>query len=109
MLSSSRWLRRSSSSAVASGMASLLSEQEVDHPAAPDVRPGAAAVGEDVGVGAAGVLQRVSQHGQTVEGAVIVDGLRELGHGTAVPGQPRRVNSRRAERVAETVAEEITL
>jgi hypothetical protein len=46
-------------------------EQGVDQPAPPDVRPRAAQVGEDAGVGAAGLLQGVRQGSEAVrvEGA----------------------------------------
>src|SRR5262245_32416048 len=50
-----------------------LAEEEIDGPAAADVRPRPAAVGEDVGVGAAGVLQRVRQDRQPLEGPLLVD------------------------------------
>jgi len=43
---------------------SHLSEHQVDHPAAADVVGGLAAVGEDVGVGAAGFFEGVGEDGE---------------------------------------------
>src|SRR6516164_1451548 len=51
----------------------FLAEQQVQHPAAADVRPGAAAVVEDGGVGAAGVFQRVGEDGHVLESPFVVD------------------------------------
>jgi hypothetical protein len=48
---------------------SLLAQQEVDHPAATDVRPLGAAVGEKVGVVATGFLQGICKDGEAVEGS----------------------------------------
>ena len=41
--------------------ASRLAQDQVERPAAPDVRAGRAQVGEEVGVGAAGLFQRGGQ------------------------------------------------
>ena len=49
--------------------------------------PAAAAVTENVGIGAAGVFQGVGEKGEAVEGAIIVDELGHLGHGPVVPGE----------------------
>ncbi len=47
---------------------------------------------KDVPVVAAGFFQGVGQNRQAVEGAVVVDGLGQLGESRAVvPTQPRRV------------------
>src|SRR5437016_3645198 len=52
-------------------MALLLAENQVHHPAAADVRPLAAAVGEDFLIVAAGVEQRVVKDRHSVEGALL--------------------------------------
>src|SRR5436309_412471 len=52
---------------------SRLAQQQVHDPAAADVCARLAAVGEDGGVGAAGVFEGVGQDRQVVEGAVVVD------------------------------------
>src|SRR5262249_39016183 len=49
-------------------------EDGVDNPAAAGVFARLAAVCENVGVGAAGLFQRVGQHGHLGEGVVVVDG-----------------------------------
>src|SRR5436305_1032056 len=71
-----------------SGMRSLLAQQQVDDPAAADVRPGAATVRQDGLVVAAGVEQRVGQDGEAVEGALLVDALRDLRDAPVVPVKP---------------------
>jgi hypothetical protein len=60
---------------------------------------GAAAVGEDVLVVAAGVEQSVGQDGHTVEGSLLVDALRDLRDGSIVPVEPSRINLRWTERL----------
>jgi hypothetical protein len=40
----------------------LLAQQQVDDPAAPDVRPRAAAVAQDVGLVATGFFQRIGKY-----------------------------------------------
>ena len=52
---------------------SLFAEQQIDDPAAAHVFAAFAAMGQDVGVVAAGVFQRVGQHGQVGEAAFLVD------------------------------------
>src|SRR5262245_58630925 len=54
------------------GLSLLLPEQQIHHPAAADVWTGAAAMGEDVGVLAAGVLKGVGEDRQAVKGTVVV-------------------------------------
>jgi hypothetical protein len=66
-------------------------------------------VGEQVGVRAAGVFEGVGQDRQVVEGAVVVDVPGDRGDGAVVPLQPRGFGGDRAERVAEDVADEISL
>src|SRR5262245_47192542 len=82
------------------------SETIINDPAAADVRPRPAAVGEAGGVGAAGLFQGVGQDRQAVEGAVVVDGLRQLWDSAVLPRQPGGVGNRRAEWVAENIAED---
>ena len=45
-------------------------QHQIHHPAAADMRAGAATVVEDVGVVAAGVLEGVGEDGEAVEGAL---------------------------------------
>src|SRR5262249_33719517 len=47
---------------------SLLPQQQVYHPTAPDVRPWLAAVRQNVGVSASGFIESVGQYRQAVEG-----------------------------------------
>ena len=56
------------------------------------VRP--AEVPQQLGVGAAGVLQRVAQHRQRGEVALVVGSPGQRCHQAAPPGQPRRVEVR---------------
>src|SRR5262249_4793655 len=67
------------------------------------------AVAEDVGVGAAGLLQGVGQDGQAVAGSPVVDGLGQPGNRAVIPGQPRWFNRHRVKRVAEEVSQNLTL
>ena len=60
-----------------------------------------AAVVQDVGIVAAGVFEGVGEDGQTVEGAFIVDRLREGRHGG---GEPGGIDGHGTERVAEWAA-----
>ena len=62
-----------------------------------------AAVGEHVVMVAAGVLKCFGQNRHPVEGAVVVDALRQQKH---IRREPRGVERRRAERVPEDVADE---
>src|SRR5262249_12506128 len=87
-------------------MALFLPEDEVHGPAAADVWPGAAQVTEEGRVGTAGVFQGVSQFPHPAEGTLVVDGPGEPGDGAAVLLQPGFPEFRRAERVAEDVAEQ---
>src|SRR5262245_48876667 len=61
-----------------SGRALRLSQKEIEDPAAADVGAGAAQVAKDVGVVAAGFLQGVGQHGESVD-LKIASGLCALG------------------------------
>jgi hypothetical protein len=51
---------------------SLLAQNEIDDPAAPDVRPRPPAVGEDVDIGAARFFKTVCQDRQVIEAAVVL-------------------------------------
>src|SRR3954453_17546304 len=88
---------------------SRLAEQQVDGPAAADVRAGAAAVTQQVGVGAAGLFEGVGEDRQVVEGAVVVDLPGDRGYGAVVPGQPRGIDGDRAERVAEDLTKNVAM
>jgi hypothetical protein len=61
---------------------------------------------QNLGVRAAGFLQRGGQFRHSVEDAVVVDGLRE---GDDVGREPGRINGDRAERDAEDVANQVGL
>src|SRR4051794_35429953 len=67
---------------------SFLAEQEVHEPAAPGVRTRPPAVRQEGRVRTARLLQRVGEDGQVREGAVVVDGLRQLEHGRRHPFGP---------------------
>jgi hypothetical protein len=67
------------------------------------MRPRPTQVTEQLGVGAAGILQGVGEDGQAVEGALLVDGLREFLHQSSVQESPGRVDDGRAEPVAEDI------
>ena len=64
----------------------LPTRQQIDDPAAPHMRPALVAVGEDVGVVAPGILQRIGQDRQAVEGTVGVDAPGELDDRGGEPG-----------------------
>ena len=68
-----------------------------------------AAVGQEVGVGTAGVFEGVGQGGQAVEGTVGVEGPGEAGDGAVVPGESGVIDGDGAEGIAEYVAEEETM
>src|SRR5262249_31805002 len=89
------------------GPASLrLAEEEIDDPAATDVRPGAAAVVEDGAVGAAGVFERVGKYGQVVEVIMVVDVRGKGRQESSVPGEPgggERSGSERGENVTKAL------
>src|SRR5262245_33840026 len=53
----------------------FLVEEQVNHPAPPSMRTGRSAVGQDVGIVAAGVLQGIGKDGQVAKAALEVDGL----------------------------------
>jgi hypothetical protein len=61
-------------------------QQQIDNPAATDVRTRRMAMLKDIGVGAAGFLQRISQDLQQIEAAVVIDGLGELRDSAVAPG-----------------------
>ncbi len=82
----------------------LFSQNQIDHPAAADMRPRAPAVIENLAVGAAGVFQRVAKNWHDVIATIVVNRLRELRNGAVVPGRPFGGDGRGAERIAEDVA-----
>src|SRR5262245_835511 len=88
---------------------STLFQNQIDDPATADVRAGAAAVVENLRVGAAGFLQSVGKDRHDVVAAVVVDGLGQLGDGAVVPGEPSGIDGRGAEGIAEDVAKKIGL
>jgi hypothetical protein len=69
-------------------LALLLSQNQIDDPAATDVFAGLTAVVEDVGVGAAGFFEGVGKHRETVESTLVIDTLREFRDGAIVPCKP---------------------
>src|SRR5262245_58521389 len=75
-------------------MASLPVQDQVEHPAPPDVRPWPPEVAEDLGVRAARLFERVGEDGQVLVPALVVDGPRQLLH--PAPAQPSRVKGRGA-------------
>src|SRR5262249_19486325 len=84
-----------------------LAEDQVHDPAAADVLAALAAVGEDVGVGAAGVLEGVGQDRQVMEGPLVVDAAGDGRDGAVVPRQPGGVDSDGTERErAEQIMED---
>src|SRR5437868_4933782 len=83
-----------------------LPQQQIHRPAAADVRAEATAMGEQIGVGAAGVFEGVGQERQFVESAVVVDVPGDGRDGAAIPGEPMWLDRDRAEWVAEDVAEQ---
>src|SRR5262249_19647385 len=92
------------------GHALLLAEQQVDDPATAHVLAWPAAVSEDVGVVTAGVLQGVSEDGQAVEGALVVDELGEVANRAVIPGEPGEVEGHGAKsQGAEDVVEQLPL
>jgi hypothetical protein len=86
-----------------------LAEKQVETPAAEDVPARLAAMVQDGAVGATGLFQGVGQGGGVRPAPPDVYLLGQLPHGTATSGEPGRVEDNRAERVAEEVAEQVTL
>src|SRR5262249_33529804 len=85
---------------------SLLAQHQIHHPAAANVLARLSAMVQDFGVIATSLLESGGENGQAVEGTLIVDGLCEGGDVCCSPG---RSDGDRAERVAEEVAEKVTL
>src|SRR5262245_30478637 len=90
-----------------------LPEQQIDDPAAADVRARRAAMAQDVGAGGAGVRERVGEDGETAviemaarQLAFVVDRLGQLRDGAVVPGEPGGGDGGGVEGVAEDVANE---
>src|SRR5262249_48630425 len=84
----------------------LLCQHQVHRPAASDVFARVTAVIEHVGTGAARVFEGIGENRQAVEGALIVDALRE---GDDVPGPPGGIDPDGTESVAEDVTENAAL
>jgi len=53
----------------------LLAQEQIDYPTTSDMLPRLAAVGENVGVGAARFFKGVAQDGKNVKSSFLVDGL----------------------------------
>src|SRR5579859_5142811 len=68
-----------------------------------------AAMTQYVGIGAARLFKSISQDGQAVERALIVNRSRDSGHGAFLPPQPGQFNCHRAEWVAENVTKYLPL
>jgi hypothetical protein len=58
-----------------------LAEEQVEHPAAPDVRTRPPAMGQDVRVRTTGLFESIGQDGEVLELAALVDGLGECEDG----------------------------
>jgi hypothetical protein len=80
-------------------------EDQVENPAAAHMRPRAPAVGEDLFVGASVPLQGIGQFRHAVEGAHVVNGLRQLDEG----GDPLTVDADAEIRVADHVPKQTDL
>src|SRR5262249_38247863 len=85
---------------------SALPEDEIDDPAAAGVRPRPAAVGQDLLVSAAGLLERVCQKRHVVEPAFLVS---RAGEGDGCRCLPSGVQGKGAERVAYDAAQKTLL
>jgi hypothetical protein len=88
---------------------SLLTQEEVHHPATPDVRPRLATMGEEVGLRAVRFFEDVCQDGQAVEGPLLVDALGQLDHRAIVPRQPGWIEGHRPEGVIPDTADKFCL
>src|SRR6266542_5177160 len=92
---------------------SLLAEDEVDRPAAADVRPRPAQVCEDIGVRSTGLFQRVGQNGEesriqrTLRQRTLL--VRCLGQMNDRRRQPGGIDGHGAERVTEDAADQCGL
>jgi hypothetical protein len=60
---------------------------------------------EDVGVGAASVEQSVGQYRRLVKGRSLIDVPSQEDRRCVIPGQPRRIEKRVAERIPEHLAQ----
>ena len=80
-----------------------LAEQQIDDPAAADMLARLTAMVQEVGVGAAGVFQGVSEDWKAVESTVLVDGFGKLRHRVGKPGWIQRDGTK--EKWAEDAAE----
>src|SRR5688572_10450744 len=84
----------------------FFAQHEVHCPAASHVVAAGAAVCQEVGAGAAGLLQRVCQNWHVLKAALVVDGL---GHGGDVGSAPEGVEGDGAKWVSENVTDQLAL
>jgi hypothetical protein len=63
------------------------------HPAAANVRIGAAKVVENVAILAAGILQGVGEDRQFIKPTMVIDLLGESMHDAFIPNQPNQINA----------------
>jgi hypothetical protein len=63
-------------------------------------------VGQDVGVGAAGIFQSIAQDREVGEPAFLVNRLGQFANRSTIPGFPGGIGRSRAERVAEDAPHE---
>src|SRR5262245_54099911 len=85
---------------------SFFAENQIDDPAAADMRSGPTAVVEDIAVGARRILQRVGEDRHDLPAAVLVDRLRQFHDGPVVPRQPVRVDGGGLKRIAKDAVHE---
>ena len=84
-------------------------KDEIDDPAAADVRVAVSAVVEDGAFTATGVFEGVGEDGKTAEVLFCVNGGREPADGAVVGRQQVRIEAGRTEGIAEDIAEELAL
>jgi hypothetical protein len=80
---------------------SALAEEQVENPAATDVRTGATAMAEDVAVGAAGVFEGVGEDGEAVKVTIGVNLLSQCNGGNRLTSGLEAVGMNRAEKVTK--------
>src|SRR5262245_14366845 len=91
-------VRRSLTSHSASVMRSPLVRQEVNDPAATDVRPRLATMFKNIPVETARFLQGIGHNGHGVEPLAVVDPTGQFQHSAVVPNQPGPSQGDAAER-----------
>jgi hypothetical protein len=82
----------------------LFTQQQIDDPAAADVRAGAAAMVEDIRIAAPGFFERVGENRHQVA-ALVVNRLGEFRNSGVVPGEPIGIDGGRTEGITEGVGE----